>query len=114
VIDLKLGGLRIIRDINMTDTVEDWSRVRSPSRARRRRKLGHPQNIVWREVPKKDAFKIGDALVMHPETAKALNAMIEKQMEEAFLHGESFNRTTADAGGALTMEHIERFRRFLK
>lgn len=107
------GLLRIIRDINMTDTVEDWSRVRSPGRARRRRKLGHPQNIVWREVPKKDLFKIGDAFVGHPETIKAMNAAIEKQMEEACRHGESTVRTTLDAGGALTMEHIERARRLL-
>jgi hypothetical protein len=105
--------MRIVRDIHMTDTVEDWSRVRSPGRARRRRKLGHPQNIVYRQVPKKDAVRFGDTLLMHPETAKALAAMIEKQMEETFLHGESFGRVTADAGGALTMEHIDRARRLL-
>lgn len=70
------SGLRIIRDINMTDTVEDWSRVRSPGRARRRRKLGYPQNIVYRRVPKKDLFRIGDTLVGHPETIKAFYAMV--------------------------------------
>lgn len=111
--DLSFAGMRIIRDINMTDTIEDWSRVRSPGRARRRRKLGHPQNIVWREVPKKDLFKIGDTFVGHPETVKALSAAIEKQMEEAVSLGESFTRASADAGGALTIEHIERARRLL-
>lgn len=101
-----IGGLRVIRDINLTDTVEDWSRVRSPGRARRRRKLGHPQNIVWRVVPKKDVFKIGDILVGHPETLKA--------MEEVFRRGQSMVRTTAEADGELIMEHIERARRMLQ
>jgi hypothetical protein len=35
---------------------EDWSQVRSPGRARRRRKQGHPQNIrlVYRRLEQLD------------------------------------------------------------
>lgn len=113
-------GLRIIRDIHMTETVEDWSRVRSPSRARRRRRLGYRQNIDYRVVPKKEAVSIGDALVMHPETADALDRLMKEQAEkihdrmlkEACGIGESASMMR-ESGGALTMEHIERARRLL-
>jgi hypothetical protein len=66
------GGMRIIYDQHMVDTIEDWSRVRSPARAARRRKRGFRQNIDYREVPKPDAYRMGDTLIMHPETAKVL------------------------------------------
>ena len=113
-------GLRIITDINMTETVEDWSRVRSPSRAKRRRKLGHRQNIEWRTVPRKDAFRIGNDLVMHPETKKAFEALMAKQaaeihdrlLKEACGFGESA-AVIRESDGALTMEQIERARRLL-
>lgn len=68
------NGMRIIQDRYMVDMVEDWSRVRSPARAARRRKRGFRQNIDYREVPKPDAFRVGNTLVMHPETAKVLFA----------------------------------------
>lgn len=121
MIDVSLyGGLRIIRDINLTDHVEDWSRVRSPGRARRRRKLGHPQNIVYRLVPKKDVFRIGDTLVMHPEIAKLMEEMVSKQMTETSdrIIREAISTGCGagmlrETGGALTMEHIERARRLL-
>lgn len=113
-------GLRIITDINMTETVEDWSRVRSPGRARRRRKLGYRQNIEWRTVPRKDAFRIGNDLVMHPEAKKAFERLMQEQakaieskmMAEVLGFGESMSRTTVN-DSALTIEHIERARRLL-
>jgi hypothetical protein len=46
------GATRIIEDRNLVDYVEDRSKVRSPSRARRRLKRGFRQNIVMREVAK--------------------------------------------------------------
>ncbi|GAB6842318.1 hypothetical protein HNR00_003527 [Methylorubrum rhodinum] len=64
------GGLRIVEDPHMTNTVEDWSQVRSPSRAARRRRQGHRQRIRWVERPKPDIYHVGDMLVMHPETAR--------------------------------------------
>jgi hypothetical protein len=73
--------MRIIENINLVDTVEDWSRVRSPARARRRRKRGFPQNIVYRQVPKKEAYSIdgGRTVVMHPETARAFRRLLAER-----------------------------------
>lgn len=83
-------GLRSIEDLNMVDAVEDWSEVRSPSRARRRRKRGFRQRIKTIWVPKKVAYKLPDgSLVMHPETRRALERESAKDQEqrdtEAFL-----------------------------
>lgn len=69
-----LDGIRIIEDPLLTETVEDWSRVRSPSRAARRRKQGHWQNIQYVQKPKWTVLGFGNALVMHPEVARALRA----------------------------------------
>jgi hypothetical protein len=60
-------GLKVIADPNMLDWSEDWSRVRSPSRAARRRRRGFRQRIVRMATPKKEAYRIGDTLVMHPQ-----------------------------------------------
>ncbi len=42
------GALRVIPCDYIGDPFEDWSCVRSPSRAERRRRLGHPQRVVTR------------------------------------------------------------------
>ena len=75
------SGCRIIEDLTLVDMVEDWSRVRSPSRARRRRKRGYRQNVVMRAVPKQEVYSLdgGRTLVMHPEVARV--------MERAFTKG---------------------------
>lgn len=74
------AGMRIIEDRSLVDTVEDWSQVRSPSRARRRRKLGHPQRIVFRQVPKEEVYVIeGRTMVMHPETARKLRGLVTER-----------------------------------
>lgn len=72
-------GSRIIEDRNLVDHVEDWSRVRSPSRAARRRRHGHKQNIVTRTVPQQAVFMIdgGRTMVMHPEIAKKVRQQIK-------------------------------------
>jgi hypothetical protein len=74
-------GVRIIEDMKLVDMVEDWSRVRSPSRAERRRRHGHHQNIVIRAVPKKEGYSIdgGRTIIMHPETARLFRTMINKR-----------------------------------
>jgi hypothetical protein len=51
-------GVRIIEDRSLVDYVEDWSKVRSPARARRRRKLGFPQNITTRATAKQTVYSI--------------------------------------------------------
>lgn len=55
-------------DIRSTDTCytteEDWSRVRSPSRAERRRRRGFRQNITMTHKPA--AVQIGNVIYAHP------------------------------------------------
>lgn len=72
-------GFQIIENPLPVDTIEDWSRVRSPARARRRRKLGHPQRIEMVTVPKKEVFAFGDKLVMHPEMAAEFRRRVPNQ-----------------------------------
>lgn len=69
-----IPGVQIIEDRNMVDHVEDWSRVRSPSRARRRLRYGHRQNITIKTTPKTNAYSLrgGLVLIMHPVMAAAL------------------------------------------
>jgi len=70
------GAVRIIEDHNLVDSTEDWSRVRSPSRALRRMKMGHKQNVRIVSKPKMSAYSLdgGRTLIMHPAMAAALRA----------------------------------------
>lgn len=70
--------MRIVESWLMVDQVEDWSRVRSPSRARRRRKQGHPQRVFMRQVPKREAIVAGDTAYMHPEMAREFRRLTEE------------------------------------
>ena len=69
-----LYGLRIVEDPYMAETVEDWSDVRSPARARRRRRQGHPQRIHYVTRPKQQVISGMGMLIMHPEVAARLRA----------------------------------------
>ena len=72
-----LFGLRVvINDEVMSKTVEDWSGVRSRSRAERRRKRGFPQRIKYRLVPKQEALRMGDTVVLHSVVYRQLKAEI--------------------------------------
>lgn len=73
-----LGGLRLIESAQMVDgPFEDWSDVRAPSRAARRRKMGHKQRIRFFYKPKPSFLKLPDGtLVGHPETVSRLRAAI--------------------------------------
>lgn len=65
---MMLAGLQVIEDRSLVDSVEDWSRVRSPGRARRRQRYGYRQNIRIVKVPKKEMFILGgNKLVVHPD-----------------------------------------------
>ena len=69
------SGMEIREDRYMVDTVEDWSRVRSPSRAARRRRQGHRQNIQFVHVPKPNVFVLFDRVIVgHPVTIAKLVA----------------------------------------
>lgn len=77
------GGVQVRRDWTMVNHIEDWSGVRSPSRAARRRKRGHRQNIKMHYVPKPDVYFIGNMMVGHPETIeKVLVAALSSHGEE--------------------------------
>ena len=76
-------GFRLIEEPNLLDgPFEDWSRVRSPSRARRRR-AKHRQNIRVYHTPSKNLLKLpnGD-VVGHPATIRALERKLADQMTQ--------------------------------
>jgi hypothetical protein len=76
------GGLRIITATHepfIKQVGEDWSRVRSPGRAARRRRQGHQQNIVPIYEPTGEVLKMGSTLFMHPATVDALTREIDRR-----------------------------------
>ena len=75
-----LGDVKIVESLAMVDQVEDWSGVRSPGRARRRRRK-YRQNIKIVNVPKPHAISIdgGRTLIMHPEIARQLRHAVDNQ-----------------------------------
>jgi hypothetical protein len=68
------AGPRFIESLDMIDYVEDWSSVRSPSRAARRMKQGHRQNVRTIAIPKKEAITMDGGLTfyVHPEMMREL------------------------------------------
>ena len=73
------AGLRLVSDPNMVETVEDWSQVRSPSRAARRRRVGHAQRIRYVTRPMRQVYQVGDAIVGHPDTIRAVMDTVDRQ-----------------------------------
>lgn len=74
-----LGALTLHSDASLTVTVEDWSQVRSPGRAARRRKQGKAQRIRYIEVPDPKLYGFGDTLIGHPRTIDAAKRVIEEK-----------------------------------
>lgn len=88
----------IVDDLAMSDAVEDWSTVRSPSRAKRRLKRGFRQNISIKRVPKTEVYKVDSGafgynpfgisshsrgqLIMHSVMKKELLKKLEKYTNE--------------------------------
>lgn len=69
---------RIVESVYCSDAVEDWSEVRSPSRAKRRRRMGHRQRIKIARIPWKHATHLPNGyLVMHPVTAQYFRAELK-------------------------------------
>lgn len=75
-------GVQIIESLSMVDYVEDWSRVRSPGRAARRRRQGHRQNIEVRAVPRMEALSMdgGRTIVVHPEVGREMRRWISERL----------------------------------
>jgi hypothetical protein len=111
-------GTRIVESEHMTETIEDWTKVRSPGRARRRMKQGHKQRIEYHTVPRRDVISIdgGRTLVCHPalmrEIGKALSYSMEKRMD-ALLTQSIFGgqETPAMHADRITRELFARLRR---
>lgn len=72
-------GLTVRLDPHMTKTVQDWSDVRSPSRALRRLRQGKCKHFIPSiTVPMDDVYQLGNMLVMHPRTWERMSANFEK------------------------------------
>ncbi len=66
------AGPSLVESLHAVERAEDWSRVRSPGRARRRRHK-HRQNI--RGYYKPAAIRIGNKIYVHPEIMKQVRAL---------------------------------------
>ncbi len=77
-------GSQIIQSDCMVDEVRDWSKCRSPSRARRRHARGIRTRMEIRFVPSTRVLTIDDGrtLVMHPETYRQARAMLDNFAKE--------------------------------
>lgn len=75
-----LGSMRVFENALLTiGPFEDWSGVRSPSRARRRRVQGHRQNIRYYHLPDPKLLKTPDGIFGHPATIAALREALKAQ-----------------------------------
>lgn len=75
---------RIMTNKLLTEEVEDWSRVRSPSRARRRMKQGHRQNVRIVTVPSKKVIHDRERNIMycHPDLYRQIQEHVEVEMNK--------------------------------
>lgn len=73
-------GVKVLSSREMVDgPFEDWSNVRSPGRARRRRRK-HRQNIRIYYTPKREFIRLPDgALVGHPAMVAELRKAAEAE-----------------------------------
>lgn len=74
---------RFVESLLATQEAEDWSGVRSPSRARRRLKCGFRQNVRLYRKPACFFSKPDNVYYIHPEMAKALRERTSKTMDRA-------------------------------
>lgn len=70
--------MQIIESLYMTEPYDDWSAVRSPSRALRRMRYGCRQNVVTRQRPRKDAIVFNGVAHMHPVTAQECRRILSE------------------------------------
>lgn len=77
---------RFVESILATEAAEDWSRVRSPSRAKRRLKRGFRQNIRHYRKPACFFIKAENVYYIHPELMKAMRQEIGEKMDRKIMH----------------------------
>lgn len=80
-----LGAVTVRQSIHATREVEDWSRCRSRSRAERRLKQGHCQNM--RVVRRPAAMQIGNEIIVHPEIMSRIRERMDQEMQSRMLYG---------------------------
>lgn len=71
------GGIRVVETpLLVIGPFEDWSQVRSPGRAARRRKRGHKQRIRFYHKPDPQVLhdRANGVIYAHPVTAQRLRA----------------------------------------
>lgn len=72
-----ISGLPVFASPHLTvGPFEDWTRVRSPARARRRRKRGHRQNVTLYTLPDPNLFATPTAIYGHPDTLAKVAAKL--------------------------------------
>jgi len=76
-----MPGMRYVVTNLATAAFEDWSACRSPSRAKRREKLGHPQRVVRGRKPA--CYQIGGILHIHPELERRLREKMSADFDAA-------------------------------
>lgn len=80
-------GLNIILSDQMViGPFEDWSKVRSPGRAARRRNRGIPQRIRVYYMPDPNLLRTSDSIIGHPATIQKLREKITKTGQELVRH----------------------------
>lgn len=75
------AGLQIVTDPYLLERCEDFSRCRSPSRARRRWKQRGIKGHGVFERPMRHAMRVGGTLRMHPATAEAMRAYLAHERD---------------------------------
>lgn len=81
---MEAAGPQVHETLAATEPAEDWSRVRSPGRAARRRHK-HRQNIrVWR---KPCAFMLDGKLYVHPEIMRTMRQNMAKRIDGSVRFG---------------------------
>lgn len=76
---LGFNGMPVRTNIFLTVPFEDWSEVRSPSRARRRLKRGFRQRIKHMQIADPKVFVINGVIHGHPETIMKMIELAERQ-----------------------------------
>lgn len=68
-------GMPVVENVFLTVPEEDWSEVRSHSRARRRMKNGHKQRVRYLQLPNPQLFIMDGRIHGHPETIRQMFAL---------------------------------------
>lgn len=100
------GGLKVVVSEHLLGMKEDWSKVRSPSRAKRRLKQGHRQNIKYFPI-EFGPYLFRDCFLVGPNTYLRLKDEFEQHIADAFAYGTGAMHIAADRARALSVKRVE-------